>query len=256
MKFKVQLFFLFYILIKPILLRANDSDFIEKINNVTINWTKGEIYSEYTLLGSKNQDMEELQHTAFESAYHNLIKVILNLYFESGKKIKDTLNFDNKLENKINLLKEKIQIKKKIIYLNNITYLISIPFLDYFNQHENIVYEEIENSYKLPIKNEYDFSGIIIYIPRDKWKPALFLKIYSSNGKFLLKIPIKENIIYRNDQYVYNDPNLQKPYIIYTDKIINMNDIIIDQKDAQFLIATKKIFNLTQFKVILYDESK
>ncbi|GIW23683.1 MAG: hypothetical protein KatS3mg068_2690 [Candidatus Sericytochromatia bacterium] len=232
-------------------------DLIEKKSNyITINWTKGIIYSEYTSLNNNNIDIDKLEKITFENAYHHLMLALLDLYLESGKTLKESLKNDPALQKKFHHIKEKIQIKKKIVYLNKITYLLSFSFFDYFNHDQNYYIQDLKNAYYSPIKQEKQFNGIIIYISKEHFKPALRFKIFSSTGKLILYLPVKENIYYSNDSFIYQNPDINQPYVIYTEKSLNENDIIIDQKDIQFLIATKKLFDINSFKVILYDKTQ
>lgn len=250
--------FIFIFLTIRLFGQSNSSyEFIQNVNNnVVVNWTRGMIYSEYTMTQNENSDKKNLEKMAYYHAYHQMILALLELYYTSGKKLKDVLKIDTNLQRKFHQIEDKIRIEKKIIYLNRITYLLSFDFLNYLNENKEINIEELENSYTLPIRKEKQFNGIIIYVPQKKFIPSMEIKIYSSNGKFIMNLPIKKNFYFSNDSIIYKDKNLIQPYIIYTENIMNSNEIIIEQNDIQFLVATNKIFGVDNIKFIIYEESQ
>jgi len=253
-KMIIFIFFILFFINYNIYPQNKTIEWIEKKDpNITINWTKGIIYSEYTIYNENNLTLKELENLAFENAYHNLVLALLDLYLESGITLKESLKNNLEIQNKFHNIKNKVQIQKKIVYLNKITYLIAFPFLNYFNKNREYYFEDLENAYQLPVKKEKEFYGIIIYVPISSYKPSLRIKLISNTGKLILYLPAKENQFFSNDAFIYKEPEINQPYIIYTEKILNQNDIVIDQGDIQFLIATKKIFQPNSIKVILYD---
>ncbi len=251
------IFLSIFITIKLFGQTSSSYEYIQNIsNNITVNWTKGIIYSQYTMIQDPNIQQESIEKKAYYNAYHQMILALLELYYTSGKKLKDSLKFDIYLQKKFHQIEDQIRIEKKIIYLNKITYLLSFEFLNYFNENKEIQMMELENAYSLPINKEKEFNGIIIYVSRKKFIPSMEIQLFSSNGKLILNLPIKKNFYFANDNIIYTDKNLVQPYIIYTEKITDSNEIIIDQNDIQFLVATRKIFNIQNIKLILYDDSK
>ncbi len=251
-----KIFFIFLFTYNSILPKT-DSDLIQINGNVKINWTKGIIYSEYSLFGESG-NLDKTEKETYEKALHNLYLAIYDLYFESTITVKNKIQEDEQFKKIMYYVPEHIRIEKKIKYLNTITYTLSFAFLDFFEyylpaQKEN---EDLKESYVFPIRKERYFKGILIYINKEIFKPALRLKIYSSNGKLILILPSKKNTFYRSDHSdtpFYKDNKLDNPYIIYTKKTLNFNDIIIDHKDIQFLIANRNLYNPDLIKIILYD---
>jgi hypothetical protein len=253
---KYLIFFILFFINLFLYPQEKTNDYIEKRSeNIWINWTKGIIYSQYTSIDNKI-DKGQLEKITFENVYHNLILNLLEIYLESGITLKEALKNDVEMQKQFHQIKEKIQIEKKIVYLNKITYLVSFNFLKYFNKNINFKLEDSIEPNPLPIKKEKDFSGIIIYVPTKNFQPSIRLKLYSNNGKMILYFPVKENCYFSNDDFLYKNPKINQPYVIYTEKVIHSNDIIIDQKDIEFLLATKKIFDPDSIKVILYDQTK
>lgn len=248
---KVCILFLFsYNQILP----KNDSNLIEKKDNIIIDWTKGIIYAEYSLSGD-TKNLDKVEKETYEKALQNLYTTIYSLYFESATTVKKKIEEDEQFKKIMYFIPDHIRIEKKIKYLNTITYLLSFAFLDFFlyyfpTQKE---YENLKDAYRLPIKKEKISKGIFIYISKGLFKPALRLKIYSSNGKLIAILPSKKNTFYSSDTNFFKDPKLENPYMIYTKKTMALNDIIIDHKDVQFLIVNKSLNNFDSLKIILYD---
>lgn len=233
-------------------LKGEEKEFyyIEKKNHTIINWTKGIIYSEYTITGN-SESLDKIEKETFEKALHNLYLTLYDIYFESGIKIKDKIKTDQNFKKIIHMISDNVRIEKKIKYLNTITYLLSFSFLDYFNYYFPIK-NEISNFESIKLL-EKDFKGILLYVPTKEIKPALRIKIYSNNGKLILTIPCKKNFYFSNTNFLNEEQKFHNPYIIYTKKTINLNDLILDQKDIEFLIGTKKLLE-EDLRVIFYAE--
>lgn len=248
MKSRLFIIFLFF----NFFLKGEEKEFyyIEKKNNTTINWTKGIIYSEYTLTGNSD-NLDKIEKETYQKALHNLFLALYDIYFESGIKIKDKIKSDQNFKKVIHTISDNVRIEKKIKYLNTITYLLSFSFLDYFNYYFPIK-NEISNFESIKLL-EKDFKGIFLYVPKDQVQPALRIKLYSNNGKLILTIPSKKNFYFLNANFLNEEQKFHNPYIIYTKKTINSNDLILDQKDVEFLIGTKKLIE-GDFKVIFYAE--
>ncbi|MFN3603562.1 MAG: hypothetical protein ACK4UJ_02495 [Leptonema sp. (in: bacteria)] len=243
------------ILITFPLFAKEDGSLIQKTKYVTIDWTKGILYSEYSITGN-SLNKEQIEKETYEKALHNLYLALYDLFFESGLKIKDKIIKDENFKKIMYKVGDSIRIEKKIQYLNTTTYLLSFPFLEFFDYYFPTVkeYENLEDSYPMPVKKEKNFKGIVIYVNKESFHPSLRVKIYNSTGKLILILPIKKNTIYTKDNFIFKDSNLVNPYLIYTKKNLDQNDIVIDDKDIQFLIGTKNIYKLDSIKIVIYDE--
>ncbi|MEO0224688.1 MAG: hypothetical protein ABIL76_06325 [candidate division WOR-3 bacterium] len=245
---------------------------VEIIKDGKVDWSKGIITAKgYGVfdVNSKNLNAEILkaQRVAVVVAQRNLLETIKGVYINSETIVEDYMLKSDLIISRVNGLIRGARMigEPKIDKQNGIVEVEMAIDLYGDNSLASAILPEILKNTKKPkiddIKDNPNFSALVLDGSGKDIKPSLFPKIYDENGNLIFDTawlidennPSAKKVItfVENLNDILNDPELKNnPLVIKIKSVLNGRDIVVDKDNANKIKWIKKAWEIGK-KIVL-----